>query len=61
MKPADLRWLAHTISQTVEWLREYHADRLPGAAHTAGALADALAKENPRMDKARFLRECGLD
>lgn len=27
----------------------------------ACAIADALARENPRFDRARFLKACGID
>lgn len=28
---------------------------------TAGAFADGLARTNPRFDRARFLRACGVE
>lgn len=44
--------LAHAPSYNNGW-----ADGVDAAA---GVLADALSKDNPRFDRARFLKACGV-
>lgn len=35
-------------------------DATNGQSYIAGRLADYFASQNPRFDKARFLRACGF-
>lgn len=40
-----------------------HTDGIPGDSatrHSARCIADALASDNPRFDRARFLAACGV-
>jgi hypothetical protein len=39
---------------------ESHVDLNDGANYAAEHIADALAAENPRVDRARFLKACGV-
>ena len=39
---------------------ESHKDLTDGVGYAADWLADALASDNPRFDRAKFLRACGL-
>ena len=39
---------------------ECHKDLLDGVGYAADWLCDALASDNPRFDRAKFLAACGL-
>ena len=39
---------------------ECHDDMLDGIGYAADYLVDALANDNPRFDRARFLAACGV-
>lgn len=39
---------------------EDHANMIDGASLVAEHLADTLAADNPRFDRARFLKACGV-
>lgn len=36
-------------------------DLLDGTSYAADYIADALARDNPRFDRARFLAACGVE
>ena len=44
-----------------DYSRETVNNMLHGVIMSAHALADALAQENPRFDRARFLKACGVE
>ena len=53
------------IASTLKTARDENMARFGGMARqgievAAEAMADALANENPRFDRERFLRACGL-
>lgn len=37
-----------------------HKDLLDGVEYAAESIADALARDNPRFDKERFMCACGV-
>lgn len=40
--------------------KESHADMLDGASLSAEHIADVMARDNPRFNRARFLKACGV-
>ena len=40
--------------------RESHRDMADGANLAAEHIADVMARENPRFDRGRFLKACGV-
>mgnify|MGYP001581387785 FL=1 len=40
--------------------RPINPDQLSGVVHCADALADELKRDNPRFDRGRFLKACGV-
>lgn len=49
------------IAAAVREERERFSNRNPGADDLVRALADSLAADNPRFDRARFLKACGVE
>lgn len=39
---------------------ECHTDMLDGTSLAAEHIADVMQRDNPRFDKARFLKACGI-
>jgi hypothetical protein len=42
------------------WRAEANFDGLNGKSQTALSIADALTQDNPRFDREKFLKACGL-
>ena len=46
---------------TSEWQGQARIMALRGWRESAAEIADSLASENPRFDRARFYAACGMD
>lgn len=49
------------IAQTIKAIPDHPQFRSYLREHAAKTFADACARTNPRFDRARFLRACGME
>ena len=59
MTRKDYEAIAAAIKEVVDSNRWFKGN-LGGIQATAKAMADVMAADNPRFDRARFLKACGV-
>ena len=57
---ADALNSAHSAGTPAHFLNDYGKGRRYAVENIAHSLADALASDNPRFQRAKFLAACGL-
>lgn len=60
MTRKDYELIAGAIAEARDEMVD-HPGRVAGSAQVARRLGSALARDNPRFDRAGFLKACGFD